>query len=111
MDGGLGWEVRPWRALCRQQPGPIERSLRIGNLADIGDRYQIRRLLSPRDESIDLSETEWLAALKLTRAEWQADPGRGQGEEAPRRAQRKADTRGAPSNEGTDATVSGTPEG
>jgi hypothetical protein len=57
---------------------PIERSLRIGTLSDGGDRYQIRRLLSPRDEAIDLDLPAWDRALDLTRAKWQADPGRGQ---------------------------------
>jgi hypothetical protein len=62
---------------------PIERSLRTGSLTDAGDRYQIRRLLSPRDEGIDLSKEQWSDALELTRQEWQSDPGRGQGEDLP----------------------------
>jgi hypothetical protein len=40
------------------------------------DRYSIGRLLSPRDEAIDLSEAEWKAALELTRESWRADPAR-----------------------------------
>jgi hypothetical protein len=39
-------------------------------------RYIIRRLLAPRDEAIDLNEEEYAEALALTRAAWQADPGR-----------------------------------
>lgn len=62
---------------------PLDRSLRIGTLSDGGDRYQIRRLLSPRDEAIDLDREAWDRALRLTRDKWQADPGRGQGETAP----------------------------
>ncbi len=40
------------------------------------DRYAIGRLMSPRDEAIDLDETAWLAALEQTRKAWHADPGR-----------------------------------
>lgn len=42
------------------------------------DRYSIGRLMSPRDEAIDLDETEWNAALKLTRKAWHKDPARRQ---------------------------------
>ena len=38
--------------------------------------YSIGRLLSPRDESIDLDEDAWQAALDLTVAAWTADPAR-----------------------------------
>jgi hypothetical protein len=41
-----------------------------------GDRYSIGRLLSPRDESIDLDESAWIAALEATRANWKPDPAR-----------------------------------
>lgn len=41
-----------------------------------GDRYSIGRLLSPRDEAIDLDERAWDAALTATRQTWRADPGR-----------------------------------
>ncbi len=34
------------------------------------DRYSIGRLLSPADETIDLSPEEWLEALDLTKKEW-----------------------------------------
>jgi hypothetical protein len=40
------------------------------------DRYSIGRLLSPRDESIDLDEAAWNAALETTRANWKRDPAR-----------------------------------
>lgn len=39
-------------------------------------RYVIRRLLAPRDEAIDLTESEYAAALERTRADWREDPGR-----------------------------------
>ncbi|MBV5341517.1 MAG: Z1 domain-containing protein [Deltaproteobacteria bacterium] len=42
------------------------------------DRYSIGRLMSPRDESIDLDDDAWQAALEETRRAWQADPGRMQ---------------------------------
>jgi hypothetical protein len=40
------------------------------------NRYSIGRLMSPRDEAIDLDEQEWKAALALTREAWRADPAR-----------------------------------
>lgn len=40
------------------------------------DRYSIGRLMSPRDEAIDLDEDAWRAALEVTRNAWHADPGR-----------------------------------
>jgi len=39
-------------------------------------RYAIGRLLSPRDETLDLDEAEWNAALDLTRSVWREDPAR-----------------------------------
>ena len=44
--------------------------------ADIKDRYSIGRLLSPRDEAIDLVDAAWGAALDATRRAWKPDPGR-----------------------------------
>lgn len=40
------------------------------------DRYSIGRLLSPRDEAIDLDECAWLAALTETQHSFKPDPGR-----------------------------------
>jgi Z1 domain len=40
------------------------------------DRYSIGRLMSPRDEAIDLDEAAWLAALAETRRAFHADAGR-----------------------------------
>lgn len=42
----------------------------------ISDRYSIGRLLSPRDEAIDLDEAAWKAALETTIKAWKPDPGR-----------------------------------
>ena len=39
-------------------------------------RYPIGRLLSGRDEAIDLDEAAWKAALEVTRASWHADAAR-----------------------------------
>lgn len=40
------------------------------------DRYAIGRLLSTRDEAIDLDEPAWQAAFALTRKAWNPDPAR-----------------------------------
>jgi hypothetical protein len=45
--------------------------------------YKIGRLLSPRDEAIDLSEAAWAAALDMTRKAWRSDPGRMEKAEEP----------------------------
>jgi Z1 domain len=47
------------------------------------DRYSIGRLMSPRDEAIDLDEAAWNAALVLTRETWRADSARGQNSQEP----------------------------
>jgi len=47
------------------------------------DRYSIGRLMSPRDEAIDLDEAAWKAALDLTRQMWQGDSGRNQDRDLP----------------------------
>lgn len=54
------------------------RSLRTGTIDGQKDRYQIRRLLSPRDEAIDIDSDGWAKALKLTKDEHHGDAGRGQ---------------------------------
>ena len=46
--------------------------------SDADDRYSIGRLLSPRDEGIDLDASSWQAALDRTRLTWSADPARAQ---------------------------------
>jgi hypothetical protein len=47
------------------------------------DRYSIGRLMSPRDEAIDLDDTAWIAALEETRRAYHADPGRNGPKELP----------------------------
>jgi hypothetical protein len=46
-------------------------------------RYSIQRLLSTRDEGIDLDEPAWMAALDLSRKAWHADPARRRGDAEP----------------------------
>ncbi|GEO82614.1 Z1 domain-containing protein [Pararhodospirillum oryzae] len=48
-----------------------------------GNRLSIGRLMSPRDEAIDLDNAAWQAALDLTREAWHADPGRKEGSSEP----------------------------
>lgn len=43
---------------------------------NIQDRYSIGRLLSPKDESIDLDDQAWQAALASTIKAWKSDPAR-----------------------------------
>ena len=43
---------------------------------EISDRYSIGRLLSPRDEAIDLDDIAWTAALDRTQRAWKPDPAR-----------------------------------
>jgi len=47
------------------------------------DRYAIGRLLSPRDEALDLDEAAWVAALNMTRNAWHADEGRRKSKNIP----------------------------
>lgn len=50
---------------------------------DHTDRYSIGRLLSPRDEAIDLDDQGWIAALQETQHAWKSDPGRLQEQKEP----------------------------
>ena len=47
------------------------------------DRYSIGRLMSPRDEAIDLDESSWNAALNKARSAFHADPGRNRSRTEP----------------------------
>lgn len=63
-------------------PHPLQGGLKIDGMLkraadpDIKDRYSIGRLLSPRDEAIDLGEDAWKAALDATIRAWRPDPAR-----------------------------------
>jgi hypothetical protein len=48
-----------------------------------GGHYSIGRLLSPRDEAIDLDEAAWTAAMNITLASWTKDPARQSETEKP----------------------------
>ena len=50
---------------------------------EIKDRYSIGRLLSPRDEAIDLDEPAWMKAMEMTLRSWTPDPARQRDGEAP----------------------------
>ena len=63
--------------------GVTVRMLQRSKNADHADRYSIGRLLSPRDESIDLDENAWLAALDETKKAWRSDPARLQKTDEP----------------------------
>lgn len=54
----------------------IDRMSKRGASKDIADRYAIGRLLSPRDEAIDLDATAWSAALARTKKMFNPDAGR-----------------------------------
>lgn len=47
------------------------------------DRYSIGRLMSPRDEAIDLTAEEWAAAMRLTLDTWKTDPARNPSDPEP----------------------------
>ena len=47
------------------------------------DWYRIRRLVSPQDEGLDLSDEQLADALEKTRLAWRADPGRSRRTTAP----------------------------
>jgi hypothetical protein len=51
--------------------------------AEHADRYSIKTLISPRDQTIDLTEAEWKEALKLSQKTWRNDTDRNEGKEPP----------------------------
>jgi hypothetical protein len=55
----------------------IELGMLTRNNNAVAGRYSIGRLLSPRDEAIDLHEAAWSAALDLARKSFKPDPARG----------------------------------
>jgi hypothetical protein len=63
--------------------GPVKVGLitRRGTLHKDRSRFTIQRLLSPRDEAIDLGSAAWASALDLTKKAWTADPARAQRQE------------------------------
>jgi hypothetical protein len=75
LVGGVGGEPLPLPG--NLSVGMLQRSQKLVE----GNRYSIGRLLSPRDEAIDLDERAWDAALAVTRQAWRADPARLQASE------------------------------
>lgn len=69
IGGGLGGPYEP-------APGIEVSMLKRTPKTRQPNRYSIGRLMSPRDEAIDLDEPAWAAALALTRVTWHADPAR-----------------------------------
>jgi hypothetical protein len=66
--------------------GHSVKTLRRAQHGQHADRYSIRRLMSPRDEAIDLDEAAWTRALEKTKEAFRADAGRnsdGQEPDAP----------------------------
>lgn len=76
IGGGEGRAIE----LC---PGAAISMLKRTNNGQYSDRYSIGRLLSPRDESIDIDAGCWEAALALTKAAWKPDPSKKSGIEPP----------------------------
>lgn len=68
---GGGMEENPWRI----GEHSVKKMVRARE-STITDRYAIGRLLSPRDEALDLDDEAWKAALADTRKTWHEDPGR-----------------------------------
>lgn len=65
------------------QDGVAVKMLERAAHGQYSDRYSISRLMSPRDEAIDLDQTAWMAALERTRNAFHADPGRNGSESKP----------------------------
>ena len=61
---------------------PLRMMTRKAESRDEG-RYSIGRLLSPRDEAIDLDSTAWQEALALTRRAWTQDASKRRAASAP----------------------------
>lgn len=76
IGGGKG-------STCRLAEGVSVDMIQRTAEGDRQDRYSIGRLLSPRDEAIDLDGTAWRAALDRTRAAWHKDAGRRRSETPP----------------------------
>lgn len=76
IGGGKGSETTLYNGVSVKM---LERSAKTA----AEHRYSIGRLMSPRDEAIDLDEAAWNAALDLTRQTWKPDPGRSHDRDPP----------------------------
>jgi hypothetical protein len=82
LGGGEGAPFGPL-AGCR---GRCTRRAPLDSAPEPGQeptRYRIRRLLSPKDEAIDLTAEQYERALRATREAWTKDPGRSTRTEPP----------------------------
>jgi hypothetical protein len=70
---GGGVENEPWTSPEGYQ---IRKAYRKAKPTEDTGRYSIGRLLSPKDEGIDMDEASWFAALVHTRRIWKEDPAR-----------------------------------
>lgn len=70
----------------REFPGGLQigRMLKRSPDPDIKDRYSIGRLLSPKDEAMDLDGRAWAAAMDLTLRSWKPDAARQKDGVAPK---------------------------
>lgn len=78
IGGGQGQE-RDFELVAGIRVDPLKRT----NESSASDEFSIGRLLSPRDEAIDMEDDRWQAALSLTKQAWHADPGRSRRKEEP----------------------------
>lgn len=89
-----GGELTSWTvALIGKDTGPDDKFRKVGGssvnmlkrrrTSEHADRYSIKTLISPRDQAIDLTEAEWMAALNLSQKTWRNDMDRNEGKEPP----------------------------
>ena len=87
-------ELTNWTvALIGKDSGPDDKHRSVGacsvnmlqrqRTTEHADRYSIKTLISPRDQTIDLTEAEWKAALDLSQKTWRNDTDRNEGKEPP----------------------------
>ncbi|XBT42090.1 Z1 domain-containing protein [Pseudomonas viridiflava] len=62
---------------------PVKLMKRQNKAGEGEGKFSIGRLLSPQDESMDLDEDGWNAALELTKRAWVKDPARSRRKEPP----------------------------
>jgi hypothetical protein len=65
------------------QLGPVSLIERASPYEYSQGEYRIRRLLNPRDESIDLGRDDYTTALAKTQEEWSADAARSSEQKRP----------------------------
>jgi hypothetical protein len=87
-------ELTSWTvALIGKDAGPDDKHRMVGGSSvtmlkrkrtvEHADRYSIKTLISPRDQTIDLTEKEWMASLDLSQRTWRNDTERNEGKQPP----------------------------